>query len=170
MEELIKRITQAIVDNPDEVSVKKREGGSTTFYELRVAEEDTGKVIGKRGLNIEAIRTILAGVSAKKRIRCVLKIVNKSHANASRTPSEKQPAAWHPNSSEKSTGIVTWFNDIKGYGFITMEGGADVFMRRSSIRGGANYTLVEGDRVTFQVIQDDKGLKAINVAKTGAQF
>ena len=88
MEKLIKRITQAIVDNPEEVSVQKLEGETTTVYELRVAEEDTGKAIGKRGRNIEAIRTILAGASAKKKIRCVLELIEEGHADASRALSE----------------------------------------------------------------------------------
>ena len=165
MKDLITRIAQAIVDKPDEVSVKKIEGTSTTVYELRVAKEDVGKVIGKRGRNIESIRTILARISAKEKKHCFFELIEEGRANASRTPSEKLSAAWQPNSSEKRTGIVTWFNDIKGYGFITMEDGTDVFVHRTSIKDGANYTLVEGDRVTFQVMQDEKGLKAINVTK-----
>jgi cold shock CspA family protein/predicted RNA-binding protein YlqC (UPF0109 family) len=156
------------VDNPDAVSVKKTEGVSTTVYELRVAKEDMGKVIGKRGRNIEAMRTILVGASAKEKNRCILELIEEGGANTSQTLSETRSADRHKNSTEESRGVLTWFDDRKGYGFITMEDGADVFVHRSSIRGGANYTLVEGDRVTFQVMQDDKGLKAMNVTKTCA--
>ena len=109
----------------------------------------------------------MAGASAKEENRCVLEIIEESRGKASRTLSETRSADGRQNSSEESRGVVTWFDDRKGYGFITMEDGTDVFMHRSSIRGGVNYTLVEGDRVTFQVMQDEKGLKATNVTKTG---
>ncbi len=62
-----------------------------------------------------------------------------------------------------ATGTVKWFNVRKHYGFIEQDGGGkDVFMHESGVVSG---TVKEGDRVEFEVKQDEKGLKAINVKK-----
>ena len=75
MEELIKRIAEELVDNPEEVSVTEIEGGRTVVFELRVAKTDIGKIIGKRGQNVNAIRTILNAVSGKSRKQVVLELL-----------------------------------------------------------------------------------------------
>ena len=75
MKELIERIAKALVDYPDEVSVEEIEGRQTLVIELRVAKEDFGKVIGKKGHTAVAIRTILNAVSAKEKRRAILEIV-----------------------------------------------------------------------------------------------
>ncbi|ACL71604.1 cold-shock protein [Thioalkalivibrio sulfidiphilus] len=63
-----------------------------------------------------------------------------------------------------STGIVKWFNESKGFGFIAPEeGGADVFVHYSAIQAEGFKTLAEGQRVSFQVQQGPKGLQAVNV-------
>jgi len=63
-------------------------------------------------------------------------------------------------------GTVKWFNEGKGFGFIEREDGKDVFVHFSSIQGQEGYkTLTEGDSVEFEVVEDDKGLKAQNVVK-----
>ncbi len=76
MIELVKRIVEALVDNPGEVSVTEIEGEQTSVIELRVAKEDIGKVIGKKGRNAQAIRTILSAASAKHKKRAVLEIAD----------------------------------------------------------------------------------------------
>ncbi len=73
--ELIQHIVQAMVDDPDEVSVSEIQGDQTTVLELKVAKKDLGKVIGKKGRNAQAIRTILSAVSAKIKKRVVLEII-----------------------------------------------------------------------------------------------
>ena len=75
MEDLISDIVKALVDQPDQVSVNEVEGGHTVVLELSVAKSDMGKVIGKRGRNALAIRTILSAASGKVRKRYVLEIV-----------------------------------------------------------------------------------------------
>jgi CspA family cold shock protein len=60
-------------------------------------------------------------------------------------------------------GIVKWFNDSKGYGFIEQEDGDDVFVHHSGINSTGFKSLSEGDRVTFDVEQGQKGLAAVNV-------
>lgn len=62
-------------------------------------------------------------------------------------------------------GKVKWFNESKGFGFITSEGSEDVFVHYSSIQGDGFKTLMEGDDVSFEVEEGPKGPKAINVVK-----
>jgi CspA family cold shock protein len=64
------------------------------------------------------------------------------------------------------TGTVKWFNDSKGFGFITREDGEkDVFVHHTAIQGSGFRTLAEGDRVEFDVVQGQKGPAAENVTK-----
>ena len=62
-------------------------------------------------------------------------------------------------------GTVKWFNDKKGFGFISQDNGDDVFVHQTSIQGQGFRTLAEGDKVEFEVIKDQKGYKATNVVK-----
>ncbi|TDO89392.1 hypothetical protein DFR79_11155 [Halanaerobium saccharolyticum] len=66
MEELIKFIAESIVDNPSEVSVNRVENNNSITVELSVADEDMGKVIGKRGRIAKAIRTVVNAAAAKE--------------------------------------------------------------------------------------------------------
>ena len=75
MKDLVKYVAQALVDNPDDVSVSEIEGEQTSVIELRVAKEDLGKIIGKHGRTAQSIRTILSAASAKHKKRAVLEIV-----------------------------------------------------------------------------------------------
>jgi CspA family cold shock protein len=65
-------------------------------------------------------------------------------------------------------GIVKWFNNSKGYGFIGRDDGPDVFVHYSAISGDGYRTLQEGDPVEFEIVQGPKGPQAANVAKAGA--
>ncbi len=62
-------------------------------------------------------------------------------------------------------GTVKWFNDSKGYGFITPEEGNDVFVHHSSIQGEGFKSLSEGEQVEFEITEGDKGQQATNVVK-----
>lgn len=62
-------------------------------------------------------------------------------------------------------GVVKWFNDSKGFGFIEQENGEDVFVHFSAIQGEGFKTLKEGQAVSFDVVQGAKGLQAANVTK-----
>jgi len=66
----------------------------------------------------------------------------------------------------RMTGTVKWFNDAKGFGFITPEGGAkDCFVHHSAIQGSGFKSLAEGEKVEFEVVQGQKGPAAENVMK-----
>jgi uncharacterized protein len=75
MKDLIEQIAKAIVEKPEEVEVRGIEGENAIVIELRVAKEDIGKVIGKKGRTISAMRTILNATRAQKRKRQVLEVV-----------------------------------------------------------------------------------------------
>ena len=64
-------------------------------------------------------------------------------------------------------GTVKWFNDDKGYGFIAVEGGPDVFVHFSAITGNGRRSLAEGQKVEFDITQGQKGPQAENVAVIG---
>jgi len=72
---LVETIARALVDQPDQVTVNEVDGEVTTVLELRVAQEDLGKVIGRQGRTARAIRTILSAAGMKIRKRFVLEIL-----------------------------------------------------------------------------------------------
>ena len=75
MKEMIEIIAQALVDQPEMVSVKEVGGMHTSILELTVAKDDLGKIIGKQGRTVGALRTLLGAVSAKSQKRAVLEVV-----------------------------------------------------------------------------------------------
>jgi len=75
MRDLLEEIAKALVDNPEDVKVAEVEGEQTTVLELRVRNEDLGKVIGRQGRTARAIRTLLAAAGMKIHKRFVLEIL-----------------------------------------------------------------------------------------------
>ena len=75
MKELIQRIAESLVDQPEHVHVSENASGNTIIYELRAAKSDLGKIIGKQGRNADAIRTILAAVGGKTKTRVLLDVL-----------------------------------------------------------------------------------------------
>jgi len=67
---------------------------------------------------------------------------------------------------ERERGVVKWFNNAKGYGFIGREDGNDIFCHFSAIQGEGYKSLQEGDRVEFEIVNGQKGQQASNVTKT----
>lgn len=75
LKELLEVMTRALVDFPEQVKISEIVGEQTTVFELVVAKDDLGKVIGKQGKTAKALRTILTGASTKLRKRSVLEII-----------------------------------------------------------------------------------------------
>ena len=76
MTEIIATLIKALVDEPDQVEVTETKGEKTTIYEARVAKSDMGKVIGRSGRTIEALRVIVSSCGAKRKQRCSFQILD----------------------------------------------------------------------------------------------
>jgi len=72
---LVEEIVKAIVDNPDDVVVSEVEGSHSTVLELKVARDDVGKVIGKKGVHADAIRRLVHAIGGKQKRRYILEII-----------------------------------------------------------------------------------------------
>jgi len=88
MKHLIEVIVKSIVDFPENVSVTQIDGESTIVFELRVRKEDVGKVIGKKGRTINAIRTLVNATAAKTSMRAMLEIVEEDQEPEGEKPGE----------------------------------------------------------------------------------
>ena len=75
MKELVEKIAKALVDMPEEVQVNDIESQQSIVIELSVAKQDLGKIIGRKGQNVQAIRTILNAASGKTRKRIILELL-----------------------------------------------------------------------------------------------
>ncbi len=75
MKHLVEEIAKSLVDNPDDVQVEEVVGNHTSVLKLRVAKEDVGKIIGKKGANANAIRTLLEASGGKMNKRFILEIL-----------------------------------------------------------------------------------------------
>jgi predicted RNA-binding protein YlqC (UPF0109 family) len=88
MKHLIEVIVKSIVDFPENVDVTQIDGESTIVFELRVRKEDVGKVIGKKGRTINAIRTLVNATAAKTGMRAMLEIVEEDKEPETEQPEE----------------------------------------------------------------------------------
>jgi len=73
---LLEVIVKSLVDNPDKVSINEISGENSTIYEVKVAEEDMGKVIGKQGKVAKSIRTVIKAIAAREGKRVIVEIMN----------------------------------------------------------------------------------------------
>jgi CspA family cold shock protein len=78
----------------------------------------------------------------------------------------RAPQAANKESEAMANGTVKWFNDAKGYGFISQDGGEDVFVHHTAITMDGFRTLKEGEKVEFDIAQGPKGLQAANVRRS----
>ena len=80
MQAFLEYVVRGLVEKPDEVSVTPVAQGDTTLYELRMNQDDVGRIIGRQGVTINALRSLLATGSAKKGLRCALEIIEERPA------------------------------------------------------------------------------------------
>ena len=81
LREIVEDLIKRLVDEPDEVSVIESKGGRTTILEARVAKPDMGKVIGRKGKTVNALRVIVNACGAKKKQRCDFQIIDEDEEN-----------------------------------------------------------------------------------------
>jgi predicted RNA-binding protein YlqC (UPF0109 family) len=80
MQTFLEYVVKGLVDHPEEVTITPVEREGTTVYELRLHSQDVGKIIGRQGMTINAIRSLLLAGSARKGLRCTLEIVEEKPA------------------------------------------------------------------------------------------
>ena len=80
MQTFLEYVVKGLVDHPEEVTITPVEREGTTVYELRLHSQDVGKIIGRQGMTINAIRSLLLAGSARKGLRCTLEIVEERPA------------------------------------------------------------------------------------------
>jgi len=73
---LLELIVKSLVDNPEKISINEISGENSTIYEVKVAEEDMGKVIGKQGKVAKSIRTVIKAIAAREGKRVIVEIMN----------------------------------------------------------------------------------------------
>jgi len=81
MQAFLEYVVKGLVERPDEVTITPVERNGLTIYELRLNPSDVGRVIGRQGMKINAIRSLLTAGSAKKGLRCTLEIVEEKQAS-----------------------------------------------------------------------------------------
>lgn len=75
LKNLVEDLVKRLVDNPEEVQVSENQGDKTTVFEVSAAKSDMGKIIGKKGKTIDALRVIIGACGAKEKKRCVFQII-----------------------------------------------------------------------------------------------
>ncbi len=75
IKEVVEYLVKRIVDKPEEVEIAEKRGGQVIIFEIRVNKQDFGKILGKHGKNIQAIRTLVSAVSGKLGIRTIIEII-----------------------------------------------------------------------------------------------
>ncbi len=86
MQAFLEYVVKGLVDHPDEVTITPVERTGVTVYELRLHPKDVGRIIGKQGMTINALRSLLTAGSAKKGLRCSVEIVEDRPVNAAPPP------------------------------------------------------------------------------------
>lgn len=81
MQEFLDYVVKGLVEHPEEVAITPVERNGVTIYELRVSAADMGRIIGKQGVTINAIRSLLQAGSARKGMRCMLEVVESGPAS-----------------------------------------------------------------------------------------
>lgn len=81
MQEFLDYVVKGLVSHPEEVTITPVERNGMTVYELRVSPADMGRIIGKQGVTINAIRSLLQAGSARKGLRCMLEVIDTNPAN-----------------------------------------------------------------------------------------
>ena len=107
MQAFLEYVVKGLVEHPDEVTVTPVEREGTTVYELRLNPQDVGRVIGRQGMTINAIRSLLLAGSAKRGLRCTLEIVEEQPVSCAGTNSSCSLKARERKHEDSSADVVS---------------------------------------------------------------
>ncbi len=96
MEELVLYLARSLVDKPEQVELRASDSEGGKLYELKVAQEDVGKVIGRDGRTVNAMRTLLSALAQKKGLRARLEVLDHKRSSAAPPPAAPPPATPPP--------------------------------------------------------------------------
>jgi predicted RNA-binding protein YlqC (UPF0109 family)/cold shock CspA family protein len=147
MKELVKRIVQMMVDFPEEVDIKESEGLNTRILEIRVSEKDVGKLLGRKGRNITALRNIVSA-AGKGKNHYVIEVL------------EERPFELECHIYK---GKIKRLFGGRDYGFIEVETGRTIFFHASSLQGVGIRSLSLNQPVEFEIEEGPKGIRAVRV-------
>ena len=145
MKELVEKIVQALVDSPEEVDIREIKGSRTDILEIQVSKQDVGKLIGKKGKNINALRVIVAGAGKGK--RCMVEIVGEDS----------------PGPRQICRGKIERLFEDHNYGFIETDDGRAVYFDGSSLKGIGIGSLSLDQLVEIEVEESPRGLRAVSI-------
>ena len=145
MKELVAKIVQALVDSPEEVDIREIKGSSMDILEIQVSKQDVGKLIGKKGKNINALRVIVAGAGKGK--RCLVELVGEGS----------------PEPPRICRGKIKRLSEDRNYGFIETEDGRAVYFDGSSLKGIRIGSLSLDQPVEIEVEESPRGLRAVSI-------
>jgi hypothetical protein len=149
--ELVENIVRALVDSPEQVCVGEIEATHMRVLEIKVAKQDVGYLLGKKGKNIDALRVIVAGAGKGK--RCMVEIVGEGRPEPPRICRGK---------------IKRLFED-RNYGFIETDDGRAVYFDGSSLKGIRIGSLSPYQPVEIEVEEGPRGLRAISIVPLAAK-
>jgi hypothetical protein len=145
MKELVEKIVRALVDYPEEVDVWEIDGNNLRLLEIKVSKQDMGKLIGKKGKNIDALRTIVS--AAGKKMRYMVEVLNDE--------SSKE--------REICRGKIKRLFEERNYGFIEAEDGRAVYFHGSSLKEVPLESLSLDQQVEFEIERAPKGFRAVSI-------
>lgn len=147
MKELVRKIVQSLVDFPEEIEIKETEGTKARILEIKVSKQDVGKLLGKNGKNINALRDIVSAASKGKK-HVVIEVLEEG-ALKSKT--------------RILTGKIKRLLEGKDYGFIESEDGESIFFHASALKGVTMESLSLNQPVKFELEKSPRGLRANKV-------
>jgi len=150
MKEFVTTIVRALVDFPEEIDIREIEGSNTRILEIKVSKKDMGKLLGKKGRNITALRNIVSA-AGKGKMHYVIEVVEEKGCEMERRISK---------------GKIKRLFEGRDYGFIETEDRRTIFFHASSLQGVGIRSLSLNQPVEFKIEEGPKGVRAIRVVPT----
>lgn len=155
MKKFARTIVQALIDFPEEIEIREIEGSNTGILEIKVSKQDVGKLLGRKGRNITALRNIVSAAGKGKR-HYVIQVIEEK-------PFESRRGVLR--------GKIRKLFEGRDYGFIKAEDGRMIFFHASSLQGTGIQSLSLNQSVAFEIEEGPKGIRAVGVVpRLGKEF